>query len=186
MNDIRITELFLKRDETALELTQAKYGKRITSLAFSILRDRGAAEECANDAYLRAWESIPPNEPNKFLLPYLLRITRRLALNRLSAAAAQKRSAEVSELTREMEECIPSGYDLSDELEAKELKECINGFLAGLSRQKRDVFIRRYWFCDAVSEISRRMGFKESKVKTMLFRMRNELSAYLENKGYRI
>lgn len=186
MDDSRIVELYLKRDETALEITEAKYGKRLLWLACSITGNRETAEECVNDTYLRAWESIPPNKPYKYLLPYLLRITRQIAINRVNMASADKRSAEITELTLEMESCLPSAADIEGELEAKELAAKINCFLSGVGKQKRDVFIRRYWFCDTVSDISKRMGFKESKVKTMLFRLRADLRAYLENEGYSI
>lgn len=184
MDDSRIVELYLKRDEKAVELTQAEYGKRMLGLASAIVGDAQTAEECVNDAYLKAWESIPPNDPRGYLPQYLLKITRRIALNRVRHASAEKRSAVVTELTREIEACIPSDHDIAEDLEAKELRRDINGFLAGLSKDKRDVFVRRYWFCDPVSEIAARMGFSESKVKTMLFRLRADLRSYLEKKGY--
>ncbi|MBO4563003.1 MAG: RNA polymerase sigma factor [Clostridia bacterium] len=186
MDDSKIVDLFLRRDETALKLTEAKYGKRLFGLASSILGDKETASECVNDTLLKAWDSIPPNEPRKFLPAYLLRITRQLAFDRIREDSAKKRSATVTELTREIEECIPSGFDMTEELEAKELKQSINRFLDKLSRDKRDVFIRRYWFCDPVADIAARMGFRESKVKTMLFRTRNELRSYLEKEGYRV
>ena len=186
MDDSRIVELYLKRDETAVALTRDEYGRRMFGLASSIVNDAQTAEECVNDACLKAWNSIPPNEPYGYLPQYLLKITRRIALNRLRLASAEKRSADICELTREMEQCVPFEVDMTEELEAKELKADINGFLAGLPKQKRDMFVRRYWFCDPVSEVAARMGFSESKVKTTLFRLRADLRAYLEKKGYEL
>lgn len=186
MDDSKIVELYLKRDETALELTQSEYGRRMLGLASNIVSDSGTAEECVNDAYLKAWNSIPPNRPFGYLAQYLLRITRQIALNRVRHQATEKRSADIVELTQEMEQCIPFEADMTEGLEAKELKAAINGFLSGLSREKRDVFVRRYWFCDSVAEVASLTGFSQSKVKTMLFRMRADLRAYLENKGYTV
>ncbi len=180
MDDRRIVELFRKRDETAIELIAEKYGKRLFGLAFSILGNRQTAEECVNDVYLKVWENVPPNDPSAYLPAYLLRITRQIAINRLKHDSANKRSAEICELTREMEECIPSSADPAMAAEAKALADGINGFLAGLKKTKRDVFVRRYWFFDTIPEIAKRMGFTESKVKMMLKRMREELKSYLE------
>ena len=184
MKDRDLVELFLKRDEKALELTQAEYGRRLFGLANSILGDPQAAEECVNDAMLKAWNSIPPNTPYSYLLPYLLRITRQLALTSLERSSAAKRSAVVTELTREMEECIPLDFDIEKELEAKELASEINAYLLTLGEEKRGVFIRRYWFFDTVSEIADRLGCRESRVKTMLFRIRAGLRDHLKKKGY--
>ena len=186
MKDSNIVELYLKRDETALELTQAEYGRRMLGLASKLVNDAGAAEECVNDAYLKAWNSIPPNEPYGYLAEYLLRITRQLALNRVRKDSAAKRSAVITELTLEMEQCLPIEIDMTEGLEARELMDEINSFLAGLPKQKRDVFVARYWFCDAVADISAHTGFSQSKVKTMLFRLRAELRDRLEKKGYTV
>lgn len=186
MKDTEIVELYIKRDESAVRETNEKYGRKLYKMAYSVLSDKETAEECVNDALLKAWNSIPPNEPREYLLAYLLRITRQIALNRLKASSAIKRSAEFTELTKEMEECLPSGDSVADEVEEKELKEAINRFLDGLTKEKSDVFIRRYWFFDSISEIAKRMGFTKSKVKTMLFRIREELKQYLKDLGCNI
>ncbi len=186
MEDTKLVELFLRRDEKALELAEAQYGRKLFGLANSILRDPQTAEECVNDALFKAWNSIPPNEPYGYLLPYLLRITRQHALTALERSGAGKRSAVVTELTREMEECLPLDYDLSDEIETKELSSEIGAFLMGLSEEKRGAFVRRYWFFDPISEISARLGCGESRVKTMLFRIRKRLAEHLRKKGYKV
>ena len=64
------------------------------------------------------------------------------------------------------------------------LGQAINKFLGTLSEEKRNVFIRRYWYLDSISDIARRFSLFESKVKTMLFRSRNRLRDYLEKEGY--
>lgn len=186
MNDQLIVELYLARDEAAIGETSAQYGLKLKRIAASILGDAHAAEECVNDVYLRAWNSIPPNEPRQYLFAYLARITRQIALSRLKTAGALKRSALLTELTAEMEECLPFGADTADEAEARELSRLINAFLAMLSAEKRAVFLRRYWYFDSIAEIAKSFGFRESKVKTMLFRMREKLRAYLEKEGYRV
>ena len=68
--------------------------------------------------------------------------------------------------------------------EAKELKAAINGFLSGLSREKRDVFVRRYWYMDSVADLARLTGSSEGRVKMMLMRLREKLREHLEKNGY--
>ena len=186
MHDHQIVDLFLRRDETAITLTGEKYGKRLRALALNITNDLQAAEECENDTYVQAWNSIPPHEPRDYLFAFLARITRHISLNRCRERSRLKRSAHLCELTAEMEQCIPAPDDLQCRLDSMELSEAINGFLASLSEEKRAVFLRRYWFLDSIEAIAQRFSLSQSKVKTMLFRTRNQLRDYLEQEGYHL
>ena len=186
MDDSAIVELFFARDEAAIKSVSERYGEKLIRLADGILGDRREAEECVNDAYLRAWNSIPPNEPRQYLFAYLAKIVRQNALNRIKTASAKKRTALLTELTQEMSECLPSRRGVEDEAEANELSRLINAFLGSLSEEKRAVFLRRYWYFDPITDIAKSFGFRESKVKTMLFRTREKLKVYLTEEGYSV
>ncbi len=183
MEDSQIVSLYLSRDEAAIGQTAEKYGKRLHALAYGIVADEQTAEECENDTYMQAWNSIPPHEPKDYFYAFLARITRHIALNRCRDSDRLKRSAFICELSAEMEQCIPDpktgnpGDDMA-------FAEAINGFLGTLDTQKRNIFVRRYWYMDSVADISRRYHLSESKVKTTLFRCRNKLREYLEKEGY--
>ena len=73
-------------------------------------------EECVNDAYVRAWDTIPPNRPNN-LFAYLAALCRNAALDVIKKNSAQKRSAQLVELTQEMNECIPDS-NITEDMEA--------------------------------------------------------------------
>ncbi len=184
MDDERIVELFLNRKEEAIARVTEKYGIRLRNLANGILNDWTAAQECENDTYLEAWNAIPPHRPGDYLFAFLARITRHLSLDRCRSRSRLKRNARLSELTREMEQCIPSPNDTECQVEGILLGEVVSAFLRGIPGEQRNVFLRRYWYLESVSEISRRFGISESKVKTMLFRCRNRLREYLEKEGY--
>ena len=186
MKDEEIVALYRKRDETAVERTAEKYGQRLRNLAFGITEDAQTAEECENDAYMAAWNSIPPHDPSGYLYAYLARIVRHLALDALRARKRLKRSAVITELSAEMEECIPAPDDTVGKFEAKALGEAIGRYLRTLSEDKRVVFMRRYWYFDSVESIALRCGFSQSKVKTILLRCRKGLKDYLETEGYTI
>ena len=63
MDDKEIIALFLARDEGAIQAAQRQYGGYCAAIANGILDDRGAAEECVNDTWLKCWQSIPPQHP---------------------------------------------------------------------------------------------------------------------------
>lgn len=183
MEDERIVELFLLRDEMAIARTSEKYGGRLQALAQHIVGDRMVAAECENDAYLAAWNAIPPHEPRSYLYAFLARITRHFALNCCRDQKRLKRQAHVAQLSAEMEACIPAPDDTAGQLDARELVRTLNDFLATLDEEKRNIFVRRYWYLDSVAQIAARYGISESKVKTTLHRTRNALRDYLEKEG---
>lgn len=184
MDDERITGLFFARDEAALSAASEKYGAALLRLARRLLGSREDAEEALNDTLLRAWNAIPPARPAS-LGAYLAGICRRAAFERLERRAAQKRSAELVELTAEMELCIPDPRSEAGADES-ELSESINRFLAELPAEQRVIFLRRYWFADSIAEASQRLGIGESKVKTTLFRLRKRLRKHLESEGFNV
>ena len=184
MEDSRIVDLFLLRDETAIIQTAEKYGSRLRALSYGIVEDAQTAEECESDAYMEAWSTIPPHEPKSYLYAFLARITRHISLNCCRDRARFKRSVFLCELSAEMEQCIPAPDDVQCRMDDLALGEAINGFLGKLSEEKRNIFIRRYWYLDSVACISKRFAVSESKVKTTLFRCRDQLREHLRTEGY--
>lgn len=83
-----------------------------------------------------------------------------------------------------MEQCIPAPDDTERRIDAMVLCEAINTFLATLSDEKRNIFMRRYWYMDSIAAVSKRYGLSQSKVKSILFRSRNQLREYLDKEGY--
>lgn len=184
LEDGKIVELYLNRDETAIERTSEKFGSRLRSISNGIVKDAETAEECENDTYLEAWNIIPPNEPRDYLFAFLARVIRNISLSCCRKRSALKRSAFICELSSEMEECIPSPDDFDCRIDDMAFAEAINRFLSSLDAEKRKIFVRRYWYADSVSEISEKLLISESKVKTSLFRTRKKLREFLEKEGY--
>lgn len=184
MDDSKIVTLYLRRSEEAIEQTAEKYGSRLRALSYRIVEDRQTAEECENDTYMEAWNAIPPHEPSTHLFAFLARITRHLSLNCCRDRSRLKRSAYLCELSTELEQCIPSSDNVQRRIDGLALGEELNRFLGALSEEKRNIFVRRYWFLDSVPAISERFAISESKVKTVLFRCRERLRKQLETEGY--
>lgn len=181
LEDAQIIRCFWERDQAALQETERAYGARLYQLAVRILGNHEDAEECVSDTYLQAWRTIPPQRPER-LFAYLAKLCRFNAFGKLDWQNAKKRKAEIVELTAEMECCIPDPGK-AQELEGAEIVRLLSGFLKGLSKESRLIFLRRYWYAESILEIARRYGISESKVKTNLFRTRNKLRAYLESEG---
>jgi len=184
LEDNRIVELYLNRNEKAVEETAAKYGSRLKSISYGITENKQTAEECENDTYLEAWNTIPPQNPVDYLFAYLARIIRHISIDACRTRSRLKRSGVIAELTAEMEECIPATDDTACKVEYKELGEAISRYLNSLSEEKQIIFIRRYWYLDSVDAIAKRFGVGHSKVKMTLLRCRNGLREYLAKEEY--
>ena len=183
MLDEEIIELFFTRSEDAIKELKVKYGKICLQTSYNILDNYFDAEECVNDSYLGVWNAIPPTRP-KPLLTYVLKIVRNVSLTRYQKNHAQKRSSSYDVAMEELEEFLAAPDSVESTLETSELTAAIESFLDLQKPLNRVIFVRRYWYLDSVADISKRYALSESKIKTTLFRCRNQLREYLEKEGY--
>ena len=185
MQDNEIIELFFARDEKALSETGSKYGKNLLGIAKNMLGSKEDAEECVNDTYLAVWNNIPPEKPAS-LFAYISRIVRNTALTRLRDNSAQKRGKSMTVCIDELEEILPDNESVFDSIAASELASLINRFLRSCDEDQRDIFILRYYGYMQISDIAKKYGFTQSRVKMTLKRCRDKLAEYLERNGYGI
>ena len=183
MDDDRIIELFFKRSEQAIVELSGKYGSVCSRIAQNILNDQLDSEECVNDAYLVVWNSIPPQRPDS-LAGYVCSIVRNIALNKYHRNTAKKRNSIYDVALEEIAEYLPSGSYVEDDIQAKGLSECINGFLDALDRQDRIMFVRRYWYSDSMDELSELFHVSKHYISVRLSRIRKALRKHLIQEGY--
>jgi RNA polymerase sigma-70 factor (ECF subfamily) len=186
MDDAKIVQLYWDRDEQAIPATADKYGSYCTAIAKNILGNKEDAEECVNDTYLSAWNSMPPHKPN-ILSAFLGKITRNLSFNRYKHNTADKRGGgELLAVLDELADCVSGKEDTEQEFNRKELVKAIDAFLDTLPRDKRSIFIGRYWYTDSISDIAKQHGMKEGAVSMTLNRLRAKLHDYLLERGFEL
>ena len=191
MEDQQIVALYWERDESAIRETEAKYARYLMTIARNILADEQDGQECVNDTYLRAWNSMPDNRPS-VLSTYLGKITRNLAIDVYRKGTAEKRQGSqyalsLEELSEELPGEIPAAADsVEDTVMAGELSKAISAFLKGRDPQKRNLFISRYFFMDEPKEIAGFAGMNEATVRSILMRERRALKEFLEGEGFTV
>ena len=184
MEDQVIVELYWARDELAVSETDRKYGRYLLKLASNILQDAQDREECLSDTYMAAWDSIPPQRPHS-LCAYLTSLLRRISIDRLRRNTAQKRGGTEYALSlSELADCVPGSAAPEDTLETKRLAEILNDFVRSLPKNERTLFVGRYFFMDKLKDVASYCGMRESKAKSMLFRIRCRLREHLEKEGF--
>lgn len=185
MEDSKIIDLFYERSEQAIIELSEKYGMMCSKVARNILNNQLDAEECVNDAYLGAWNTIPPQTPNP-LLSYICRIVRNLSVKKYHANTAMKRNSFYDVVLDELEACIPASETVESEYSANELAKALDFFLETLDKENRVMFVRRYWFSDSIPDIAVRLKISNHNVSVRLFRIREKLRKYLEKEGIEI
>lgn len=183
MEDSAIVELFLARDEAAIAHSEVKYHRYLEQIAYNILYNRQDAEECVNDTWIRAWGAIPPHRPT-CLGAFLGKIVRNLALDRYKAEHTEKRGG--GEFTLSLDELAEVLPDAEQELREEELGAAISAFLRTQKPLASKIFVCRYFYAESIADIGERFGFSESKIKSILFRVRNRLKEYLEKEGIEV
>lgn len=178
--DARIVRQYFARDEAAIRETERRYGRICLKVAQDILGNHADAEECVSDAYLRLWDSIPPQNPQS-LCAYACRIVRNLALNRLRDGRALKRNRDLTVSLDELVDCMPVAEEHS-----AELSEALSAFLRTLEPTDRRLFLGRYWYAMRVKDLAAEWGMKPDAVSGSLRRTRNALKRYLEERGFTV
>lgn len=183
MKDHEIIDLYWSRNEAAITATADTYGSYCYCIAYNILCNHEDSEECVNDTWLNAWKSIPPHRPSR-LSTYLGKITRNLSLNRYKLLTAKKRGMGQVELAlSELEGCVPSQTDMEQITDEMVLVNAIETFLRAQPRSERNIFIGRYWYLYSIRDLSGAYCMSESKVTSLLHRMRTKLKSHLEKEG---
>ena len=178
IEDEKIIDLFFNRSEKAIQELDIKYGKVCHKLSYNILNNKQDAEECVNDAYLGAWNAIPPTRPNP-LLSYIVKIVRNISLKIYWRKEAAKRSGHYKIALEEIEGYITDQKTVEDEIEARELARIIEEFLDTLTTENRVIFMRRYWFADSYKDIAELVGISEKNISVRLTRIREKMKQYL-------
>lgn len=178
IDDEKIIEMFFERSEQGIRELNNKYGKIFRSLSYNIVSNWQDAEECVNDAYLGAWNAIPPAQPDS-LRTYVCKIVRNISLKAYRRKEAAKRRSTYTIAMEEIEACTADPNTVEAEIEARELARIIESFVDTLSVENRVIFIRRYWFSDSYKDITEFVGLTEKNVSVRLSRIRQKMKEYL-------
>ena len=184
MEDEQIVSLYWAREESAIRETEKKYDRYLTKIAHNILNNPEDSRESVNDTYLAAWNSMPPHRPS-VLSAYLAKLTRRISIDCFRYRTREKRlGSEYAISLSELEDCVSGGNTTEEIVNVKLLADAIGIYLRTQSAEARTAFLARYYFLDSVRDVAAYLGISESKCKTLLYRTRIGLKAYLEKEGF--
>ncbi len=180
MEDTEILALYFSRSELAITETAKKYGAYIQKIAFNILHSHEDSEEVAEDVYMAAWGTIPPQKPAVFK-HFLARIARNLSFDKLDYLTAKRRDPHLILLLSELDACIPDPRaNVEQHLERKRTGQILNQFLSTLGKDDCAIFLCRYFYCMTIQQVAQKYNLPERTVKYRLSRLRQKLRKSLE------
>ena len=184
LDDTALARLVAARDAGAVRLVTQRNNQRLFRAAWSILRDRGEAEDAVQSAYLSAFAAIGSFEGRSSLSTWLTRIAINEALGRARAAKrrrAQLDAASVAILDEYREKLMrgSKGTAPDAELARAQLRGLLEQAIAGLPDDFRLVFVLREVEGLSVQETAETLGLVPATVKTRHLRARRRLQQAL-------
>ena len=159
----------------AFEQLVPAYRRRVFGLAFSLLRDRGAAEDVAQEVFVKLWQALPRYDGRAQLSTWIYAITRNSSI---SALRKRRRALSLSD---------PAVFGEVESRGASAAAEPSDGALwrevAILPDKQRQAITLYYQEERTVEEVAAMMGLPVNTVKTHLHRARAGLAAALKAAG---
>ena len=184
MEDREIIELFNCRSETAVKAASEKFGRLCRKIIFNILKNKEDCEECENDTYMKLWNTIPPQQPKR-LTAYIARIAKNTALSKYRDQHREKRGGnEIDLVFDELSELTPSSHSTEALTENREAVQAVNEFLGQLPKEKRVIFVRRYWYCHSIKDIAESLNITPSNASAILSRTKSALKDFMKERGF--
>lgn len=159
------------REQEAFERLVPAFRRRVFGLAYSILRDRAAAEDLAQEVFVKLWRALPHFDGRAQLSTWIYAITRNAAI---SALRSRRRSLSLSDRAV-LEEVEGAGSAPADPPDDATLRRQIEA----LPPAQRQAITLYYLDERPVGEVAEMMGLPANTVKTHLHRARAKLASAL-------
>ena len=171
MDDRQTMERIAGGDEAALQALLRRFGPLIRYILRPILTDERDREECFADISLRIWQNAAGFDSEKGSLnSWLTALSRNAALNR----------ARHAQTDAPLEETVPhTGGSAEEELLRRERRSRLRAVIAALPVQERDLFYRKYYYCQSTAQMAAELCLTERAVEGRLYRLRQRLRRLL-------
>ena len=171
MDDKQLMAQIAAGDQAALQTLLRRHGPLLQYILKPILTDPREREECLADISLRLWQRAGDYAPERgAFVPWLTVLARNMALNR----ARRLRREEP------LDETMPHGDgSAEDEVLRRERQAKLRAAIAGLPVYERELFYRKYYYCQSTAQIAAELGITERAAEGRLYRLRQRLRKLL-------
>ena len=172
----------LDGDGNAFEALVAAYEKNVYNLALRMTGNAQDAEDMAQEAFVKAYTSLPGFRGDSKFSVWLYRIVSNVCLDFLR----RQNRRPASSLSQEDEDGEESQMDIPDESQSPEqllerslTQEAVQRGLQSLSEEQRQILLLREIQGLSYEEIAETLDLEAGTVKSRIFRARKKLCAFL-------
>jgi RNA polymerase sigma-70 factor (ECF subfamily) len=163
-DDIRLLERIQAGDQTALVEIHTRYINLVYSMAYRVLGESMAAEEVAQDTFLRLWKkAYTYNAAKGRFATWLLTVTRRLAIDTLRVRQRQQPDSRLVSIDEE-----PEVWENVLSVEENDLRRTLRSALSGLPVDQREPIELAYFYGLSQPEIADALDVPLGTVKTRI------------------
>jgi RNA polymerase sigma factor (sigma-70 family) len=150
-----------------------RYQRRVFGLTLSILRDRGAAEEAAQEAFVRAWRHASAYDPRRgSVAGWLLTIARNVSINMLP-------TRRVDPVDPDIVSMLGSRSDGSSSEDHVVEVELLKKALARVPEEQRRAIVLAAFYGFTAKEMSELdgvpLGTVKTRIRSAMMKLRSEL-----------
>ena len=170
MSDQELLERLRADPAGGMEPLLRQYGPLLRYVIGGILPDTQDAEDCFSEVSLSLWQKLSGYDPARgSLSAYLTAAARNTALNLLKAR--QRRQSHLTEPLTE-----PAHHNTPEaEVLRRERAQRLQAALERLSLRDKQLFYRKYYYLQSISQIAAEMGLTERAAEGRLYRLRQQL-----------
>src|SRR5688572_10348764 len=159
------------RGQEAIERLVPAFRRRVFGLAYGILRDRAAAEDLAQEVFVKLWQALPRYDGRAKLSTWIYAITRNAAV---SALRARRQPLSISDAA-----VLAEAEGVAAQPAAGPADAGLRRLVEALSEKQRQAVTLFYLDERSVEEVAEMMGMPANTVKTHLHRARARLATAL-------
>ena len=185
--DADIVALAQQGRERAFRELVRRYERPVFSLVYRMVRDREAAEDLAQDSFVKVLNHIDRYRPEFKFSSWIFKIANNVAIDFLRKRHIDTVSMDGSPHAGSAAEVEASSFEVAshgetalDEMEAREIGTAIERAIARLRPEYRACIMLRHIEGRSYEEIAATLDLPLGTVKTYIHRARNELRTYLQ------
>ena len=184
-SDAELARRALAGSQAAYQDLVRRYATPAMNFATRMVHDRAAAEDLAQEAFVRAFERLSTYDQQRRFVSWFFQILHNLTIDYLRRRRPTTFSLDELENNTDLR-LLSTSMAVSPEVQAEQaaLARAVDTALTLIRTEYREVVVLRYHQDLSVEEIAEALGVPAGTVKTYLYRARKELASILSAQGW--
>nr|WP_319997162.1 RNA polymerase sigma-70 factor [uncultured Draconibacterium sp.] len=176
-SNIELVKLLKKGDITAFDIIYKKYSRRLYGFVFGYVKQETDTEEIVQEVFLKIWKSRNKINVYSSFESFLFTVAHNATVNVLKKRAIEQKYVDHVKSLQQ----IDNTYELTDEIQYKELVAKYQDLLKELSPRQKEIFHLSREEGLSHKEIAEKLGISANTVKNHLVATISFLKKRIDN-----